>query len=501
VDADEHEFSAGVLVKEKALIAVDLGGESCRVSLVRWDKKNPALQLVHRFANGPVVEGRRLHWDLEHICAGVEKGIRLCAEIASEGVASIGVDGWGVDYVRVKADGEPLGKPFNYRDERTIEAEKRVHKLISRERLYDLTGIQFHRINTIYQLYADRADGIDEHLPWLQIPEYVTHWLGGEAVCEYTNVTHSELVGLKTHDWCDEIFQATGLNRGATHKIVQPGYVAGELTAELTALPALRETKLIVPACHDTASAIAGIPADGNDWAFISSGTWSLVGTPLDAPCATSEARESNFTNLGGVGGKTYFLKNVNGMWLLRQCLEQWRKQGQEFTLDELIAACSKLPAPDHLIDVDDPEFLMPGNLPAVINERRARGGYGALQNGRESIVRMANIVLHSLAARYAKVLADVAAITKKKIRKLYIVGGGGKNELLNRLTRERTGLEVVVGSAESSTVGNFAIQMAALAGDYRAGTGAVHSSVAKFADALVANSFEASLASKTSNL
>jgi rhamnulokinase len=500
VDAEEMGIGSGEGVTEKALVAVDLGGESCRVSLLRRTKSGPTLQLIHRFPNRPIAEGRRLYWDIDHVCAGVEEGIRLAAEAAAEGIASIGVDGWGVDYVRVKADGEANGRPFCYRDERTVEAAKQVHKIIARERLYDLTGIQFHRINTIYQLFADRADGVDERLPWLQISEYVTHRLGGEAVCEYTNVTHSELVGLETHEWCDEIFQTTGIRRNATHKIVRPGYVAGPLKAALAELPALREAGLIMPACHDTASAIAGIPADGDDWAFISSGTWSLVGTLLDKPCATREARESNFTNLGGVGGKTCFLKNVNGMWLLRQCLEQWKKQGYDIAIEELIAACATQPAPDHLIDVDDPEFLLPGNLPAVINARRAASGHGALSNGREGIVRMANIVLHSLAARYAQVLADVAAITKKRIRRLYIVGGGGKNELLNRLTQERTGIEVVVGSAESSTVGNLAVQLAALAGEYDASIGVKFEAVTKYADALIANTFEGSL-TRTSHM
>ncbi len=280
---------------------------------------------------------------------------------------------------------------------------------------------------------------------------------------------------------------------------MRPGYVAGPLKASLAELPALRGAQLIVPACHDTASAIAGIPADGDDWAFISSGTWSLVGTVLDKPCATKEAFDSNFTNLGGVGGKTCFLKNVNGMWLLRQCLEQWKKQGYDISIDELIAACAALPAPDHLIDVDDPEFLLPGNLPAVINARRAQSGLGALTNGRDGIVRIANIALHSLAARYAQVLADAAAITKKRIRRLYIVGGGGRNDLLNRLTAERTGLEVVVGSAESSTVGNFAVQLACLAGEYDTANGVKSEAVAKYADALVGNSLEGSLASESS--
>ena len=486
---------------DKALVAVDLGGESCRVSLLRRDGNGLTPQLIHRFPNGPIAEGRRLYWDIEHVCAGVEEGIRLCADAASEGIASIGVDGWGVDYIRMKPDGSIAGKGFCYRDQRTVEAEKQVHKIIPRERLYELTGIQFHRINTIYQLFADRADGVDERLPWLQISEYVTHRLGGEAVCEFTNVTHSELVERKTHDWCDEIFQATGIDRSATHKIVRPGYVAGPLKAALAKLPALRDTRLIVPACHDTASAIAGIPADGDDWAFISSGTWSLVGTLLDTPSATKEAFGSNFTNLGGVGGKTCFLKNVNGMWLLRQCLEQWKKQGYNISIEELIAACAMQPAPDHLIDVDDPEFLLPGNLPAVINARRAQSGHGALTNGRDGIVRMANIVLHSLAARYAQVLADVAAITKKRIRRLYIVGGGARNEFLNRLTAERTGLEVVAGSAESSTVGNFAVQLAALAGEYDTAKGVRFDAVTKYADAMLGNALESSLTSKSSRL
>jgi rhamnulokinase len=491
---DEEGKRSGELVNKKALVAVDLGGESCRVSLLRWNGGNPNLQLIHRFPNGPVAVGKRLYWDIDRVCEGIEKGIGLCAEAADDGIASIGVDGWGVDYVRVEGDGGALGKPFCYRDERTVESAKQVHKAISRERLYQLTGIQFHRINTIYQLYADRADGIDEHLPWLQIPEYVTQQLGGEAVCEYTNVTHSELVGLGTHDWCAEIFRATGLDPKATHKIVAPGSVVGKLKSSLAALPALRETQLIVPACHDTASAIAGIPADGSDWAFISSGTWSLVGTLLDSPCATNEAREGNFTNLGGVGGKTCFLKNVNGMWLLRQCIEYWTQQGYEIDLEKLIKECAALPEPDHVIDVDDPEFLLPGNLPAVINARRAQAGYGALSNGREGIARMTNVVLHSLAHRYAQVLADAAAITKKKIRKLYIVGGGGKNDLLNRLTREKTGLEVVVGSAESSTVGNCAIQLAALAGDFNASIGVKLNAVSQFAEGIVENAFEESM-------
>lgn len=486
---------------KKALVAVDLGGESCRVSLLRWVQGNPSLQLIHRFPNGPFADGRHLYWDIGRIYEGVERGIRLCAEAAREGIAAIGIDGWGVDYVRMKPVGEPLNNPFCYRDERTVAAEEQVHEIIPREKLYNLTGIQFLRINTLYQLYADRADGIDESLPWLHVPEYITHRLGGEAVSEYTNATHSALVDLKFHDWCPEIFAALGLDINATHRIVPPGAVVGKIKPSLATLSELRDAQLIVPACHDTASAIAGIPADGDDWAFISSGTWSLIGTLLDSPCATKEAREKNFTNLGGAGNKICFLRNVNGMWLLAQCLQQWRAQGYEMALDDLIQSCAGLPAPKYLLDVDDPELLLPGNLPAVINARRSRAGREPLSNSREGIVRMANLVIHSLAARYAQVLRDMAEITGKRIRRLHIVGGGVRNDLLNRLTGELTGYEIVIGTPESSTLGNFAIQLASLGGNYSPSTGVNHAAVVNWAGELASTSSPISVLSGSSGL
>ncbi len=316
---------------------------------------------------------------------------------------------------------------------------------------------------------------------------------------EYTNATHSALVGLDTRDWCPEIFDAVGLNINAAHRIVPPGSVVGGLKPELAKLAALSATRLIVPACHDTASAIAGIPAEGDDWAFISSGTWSLIGTLLDSPCATNEAMAKNFTNLGGAGQKICFLRNVNGMWLLTQCVQQWKSEGDDVPLDELMEACAELPAPDYLLDVDDPELLLPVNLPAAINARRMRAGRDPLSNGREGIVRMANLVIHSLAARYAQVLQEIVEITKKNIRRLYIVGGGARNELLNRLTGELTGFEVVVGSPESSTIGNFAIQLASLAGDYTPSTGVSHATIARWCSALAASSSRMSVLSGSS--
>ena len=427
------------------LVAVDLGAESCRVSLLRSSGGAPEIRLVHRFPNAPVAGPSGLRWDIRRIEQGVEEGLRLCAGMADR-IDGIGVDGWAIDYVRLGRDGNPLGDPFCYRDERLVAAEKEVCELISPERLYRLTGIQLLRINTLFQLYADTRAGIDPAVPWVNLPEYITYRLGGTPVAEYTNATHTQLVGIGSKSWCREIFDAVGLDIAAAPEIVPPGSVVGVLRGPLASLPAFRETQLIVPAAHDTASAVAGIPAEGDDWAFISSGTWSLVGTTLDSPCANDEARKKNFTNLGGGDGRICFLKNVNGMWLLRQSMDYWSAQGLEVDIAELIRECERMPVPDFLLDVDDPDLMLPGNMPVKISAQLQRQGRRSSPEGREGVLLVANTILHSLAARYAEVLRDIAAITRKPIRRLYIVGGGSKNLLLNRLTAERTGLEVIPG-------------------------------------------------------
>jgi rhamnulokinase len=240
--------------------------------------------------------------------AGLDEGLRKCAAIATGGVRSIAVDGWAVDYVRLDANGKPLADPFCYRDERTIKAEHALHQKISPAKLRELTGIQVLRIDTLYQLYADVLEGLPGG-PWLNLPEYIlSHW-GGAAVAEYTNATHTHLVDISNRQWCREIFQLAQLDLAYAPKLVPPGTEIGRLRGPLAELPAFRDTVMIAPACHDTASAIAGIPATGNDWAYISSGTWSLVGTLLDQPQNGAAAAEENFTNLGAVGDGSVFTR------------------------------------------------------------------------------------------------------------------------------------------------------------------------------------------------
>lgn len=449
----------------RALVAIDLGAESCRVSLLRWTESGPRIELVHRFPNGAVETADGLHWNLEGILVGLDLGLRKCARIATEGIRSIAVDGWGVDYVRLGADGKPAGEPFCYRDERTVVAEQTLNSRIGADRMREITGIGILRINTVYQLFADAAEV--RALPWLNLPEYILHTLGGEAVSERTLASHTQMLSMPTAsshgEWSETIVRELDLPASAMPQLVDPGTVIGQLQGPLTELPAFRETRLIAPCCHDTASAIAAIPDARDDWAYISSGTWSLVGALLETPNNSDAARAENFTNLIGADGMICFHKNVNGMWLLRQCMETWAAEGAQIEIGALCQAAANERAPEYVLDVDDPDLLLSGRMPQRINAQLHRRNLPELSVHPEHAPAMAAFLFHSLAARYAEVLRGVQEITGKQLRKLYIMGGGSQNALLNRLTAEATGLEVLTAGTECSTLGNFAVQLAAL--------------------------------------
>ena len=469
----------------RALVAVDLGAESCRVSLLRWHEDRPCIERVHRFANAARQVDGHLRWDLRMILDGVDEGLRRAADAAPEGIASIAVDGWAVDYVRLDADGNPLDDPFCYRDERTIAAEAMLHQRISASAMRSLTGVQLLRINTVYQQFADRQMRLPEGEVWLNLPEFLLHRLGGRSVAEYTNATHTQMVELGQMRWCEKIFSAAGLHPSRAAILVPPGTVLGQLQGPLTSLPAFASTSLIAPACHDTASAVAGIPASGEDWAYISSGTWSLVGAVLDRPLSGEAAAEENFTSLAAVGGRFCVHRNVNGMWLLRQCIERWRESGTLWDVAALIKQAERFPAPDECLDVDDPQLLLAGDMPARINRQRLRRGLPALKESADEAPQTASLIFHSLARRYGEVLRRIEQHSGRTLRRLFIVGGGSQNELLNRLTANATGLEVLRGDAESSTIGNFAVQLTTLEGRRNGQTGADADRVAMWAGVL----------------
>jgi rhamnulokinase len=452
-----------------SVVAIDLGAESCRVSLLTWEGRKPHIELIHRFSNAPVEQNGALRWDLDRICAELEKGLWHCAEKVHEKIVSLGVDGWAVDYVRLKDDGSPLSAPYCYRDARTEAAEAEVQKHISTEELFALSGVQPLRINTLYQLVADQQAGIPASTPWVNLPEYILMQLGGRRAAEFSNATHTGLVDAKTQHWNKEIFERCGLNIAAAPQLAstgeQLGQVNGAFSSVLSELHAFRGTQLIAPCCHDTASAVAGIPLHGDDWAYISSGTWSLVGMLLDGPVNSSEAFSRGFTNLGAAGNQVCFHKNVNGMWLLKQCLAQLCPQPEMWGMTELVAAAECLPIPKDLLNVDDADLLLHGGMASRINAQLVGRGLEPIEEHASAMPQYASLIFHSLAARYAEVLQNAAVLAGKKLERLSIVGGGSLNPFLNRLTAETTGLELICGVAESSTIGNFAVQLAVLEG------------------------------------
>ena len=443
------------------LVAIDLGAESCRVSLLHWPNGEPEIRMVHRFGNGPIATGDELHWDLTRICRELEAGLRRAAELASGDIDAIGVTGWAVDYVRLDGSELPLGQPFCYRDPRNAAAMEALHQVIPASELYARAGVQIQPINTIYQLFADKTTE-RARAPWVNLPEYILHWLGAPRVAEFTNATHTGLVDPVKRQWSAELFTAAGLDPSLAPRIVAPGTLLGPMRDEWRRIPHFAQTQLIAPACHDTASAVAGIPAKTGDWAYISSGTWSLVGMVLPESHRTERACADGFTNLGAAGGNVLFHRGLVGMWLLRQCMNRWdEEQGWELT--ELVREAAKAPAVEGLLDLDDPEFALPGDMPLRINAQRAQKGLSPLPSGCAAAPHYASLIFHSLAERYAAVLREIEEITGRHPGRICVVGGGNRNEMLNGLTSQATDLPVERCSVESSTLGNFALQWARL--------------------------------------
>jgi rhamnulokinase len=455
-------MTASSVTGRPARVAIDLGAESCRVSLLRWKDDEASISLVHRIANAPIhAADGSLRWPFERIFSGLLEGLRKAAEAAPEGIASIAVDGWAVDYVRLRPDGLPVADPFCYRDERTVAAKAAADSLATPDWMFEHTGAQPLRINTVYQLLADRFDDGPWQSPWANLPEYVLLRLGGRRVAEYTNATHTGLVSLASGTWSHEVLTRFGIPNDSLPPIVQTGSVVGKLTGPLASLSAFRETELIVPACHDTASAIAGIVTDLNGTAYICSGTWSLVGTLVDAPITSDEALAAGFTNQGVAGGGFCFHTNVNGMWILKQCMETWKASGRPWEIAALIARAAECDCPN-IIPVDAPPLLLDGDMPARINDELRRLGCDVIESSAGNEPRVARLIFESLAARYSAVLRNLEQLTGRTIRRIHILGGGSQNKLLTELTARHTGLPVETGNVESSTIGNFAVQLAA---------------------------------------
>lgn len=431
--------------------AVDIGASSGRVILGSVSGGSPRLTTVHRFPNGAQFLGGALRWDIDALFAEVVVGLRLAASAAAESglrIAGIGIDTWAVDYGLVDDGGILRHLPFSYRDTRTRATVDVVHRTLPPETLYDRTGLQFLPFTTVYQLAAERSlDGVQA----LLIPDLLAYRLTGERRTEATNASTTGLLDARTGTWAEDLLDELGLPGDLFPPLVEPGSVIGQLLPEVaraTGLP--EETAVVAVGSHDTASAVAAVPATGPGFAYISSGTWSLVGVELDAPILTAASRAANFTNERGVDGTIRYLRNTGGLWLLQECLREWAVEGPVPDLPTLLSAAATLPAGGPMIDAESTDFLAPDGMPGRI--RRAAGDLPT----RESVVRC---IMDSLADAYARTLRDAARLSGHTIDVIHVVGGGSQNALLCQLTADRTGLPVLAGPVEATALGNILVQ------------------------------------------
>ncbi len=439
-------------------LAIDFGGGSGRVIAGTLQDGKLDMMLLHRFPNRQVRLGDHVYWDFPALFEDMKTGLKKAASMGLK-VNGIGIDTWGVDFGLIDANGDLIGNPVCYRDNRTDGMPQRVFDIIDQKKHYSVNGTQMMQINTLFQLYSMKCAGsrqldIAEHL--LFTPDLFSYFLTGEANCEYTIASTSELLDAKTKDWDWETIDTLGLPRRIFGKIVMPGTVRGRLTRQLAEETGLGEVDVIAVGSHDTASAVAAVPAVPGESpvAFISSGTWSLLGVEIDKPILTEEARLAEFTNEGGVGGKITFLQNITGLWFIQRLMAEWKERGEEQQYDTLIPAAEKAEI-SSVIPVDAPEFQNPLSMEQAIKDYCKAHSLQVPQTKAETV----RCVLQSLAHKYAEATDKLNQMIPEKIKTLHIIGGGSQNKLLNRLTAEALGIPVMAGPVEATGIGNLLTQ------------------------------------------
>jgi rhamnulokinase len=433
-------------------LAFDLGAGSGRAMLGRVSEAGIALEELHRFHYAALERDGHLRWPFATILAGVEAGLVEAARGA--GVESVGVCSWGVDYGLLDEQGALVEDPVAYRDHRTDGEIERVLERVPRREIFERTGLQFLPFNTLFQLHAHAREGLPRAARrLLMIPDLVHHALCGAASGEYSNASTTQLLDVRTRTWDDGLFARLGLPRELVPELVAPGALLGSLTAG----PGRPRgaARVIAPATHDTASAIAGTPLEPG-WAYISSGTWSLVGVERSEPLVSEAAFQANFTNEGGAFSTIRLLKNVMGLWILESCRREWRREGRPVELEALLSAAAALDAPPGVVFPDDPRFFNPASMTAEL-----RGALGAAGGERvpDDPSHLARVVLDSLALRYASVVETIERITGERVPGIHVVGGGSLNDYLNQATADACGRPVLAGPVEATATGNVLLQ------------------------------------------
>ena len=437
-------------------IAVDLGAGSGRVFLAGVDPGELLLEEIHRFQYPAAEEGGHLRWNFPHIFSEIKTGLRQAGVRATElgrPVRSIGIDSWAVDYGLIDTGGKLIANPVCYRDGRTADAMERVFAEVSPSTIFEKTGIQFQNFNTLFQLYSEDTN-LKKAAKLLLLPDLINYSLTGKAAAERTNATTTQMVNATSDDWDVELLENLGLPAEILPEIVPTGSDLGLLRPDIAAELGLPDVRVIAPATHDTASAIAAAPLV-EDHAYISSGTWSLVGVERDDMLIDGETARQNFTNTGGAYGKVCFLKNVMGLWIFESCRREWQSQGIDIGYDAIINEVSAKPEFSAFIFPDDERFLNPPSMLLAIEQQMAETGKAF--NGDPASV--AKVIFDSLALRYASVLRSIESLTGHKLERIQILGGGGRNRYLNQMTANASGLSVRAGLTEATVVGNVLVQ------------------------------------------
>jgi rhamnulokinase len=446
--------------KSLQLAAIDLGAESGRVMLARFDGTRIALSEMHRFPNVPVMTAGTLHWDVLRLFGDITHGLALAAKAADGKLASVGVDAWGVDFGLLDAHDKLIGNPVHYRDARTNGIAERVFETVPWAELFARTGIQFLQFNTLFQLAAMRmaqAPALDHAHTLLMIPDLLHFWLCGVKAHEYTNATTTQCMDARTRMWAGDLLDRLGIPARIFGDVVQPCSVLGDARADLKHVLGLKKLPVIAPATHDTGSAVVGAPLSGPHSLYLSSGTWSLMGFESAEPVINAAALAHNATNEGGVGS-VRVLKNIMGLWVLQECRRAWAAQGREYSYAEL-EQLARAATTSARIDIDDPRFLAPGDMPARVVAACAAHKQPIPSSDGE----IARCVLESLALAYAAVADKFDALAGHRHTDIHVIGGGSQNQLLNLLTAQATGRRVHAGPVEATALGNVIAQLVGL--------------------------------------
>ena len=441
-------------------LAFDLGAESGRVMAGTLAEDRLATEEIHRFPNGPVAAGGRLYWDILRIWEEIQTGLARAAAAYGGRLAGVGVDSWGVDFGLLDRDGALLGNPFHYRDVRTRGMAQAASRTVPPRELFSITGIRPMDLNSLYQLLATADSGVWEAADaFLNIPDLLNHWLCGRMASEWTIASTTQCLDARRRDWSRDVLARFGIPAGMFQPVTAPGTILAELSPAAAGPAGCGRIPVIAVGSHDTASAVAAVPAADSNFLFLSSGTWSLMGAEVDDPVLDPRALECGFSNEGGTNGKYLLLKNISGLWPLQECRRAWCAEGPQRSYDSLVGAAREAAPFASFILPGEPRFLPPGDMPGRIREFCRSSGQPVPQ----SVGEVVRCILESLALEYRRTADQLAGLLGRAFSAVHIVGGGSRNHLLNQFAADALRLPVIAGPAEATALGNIIGQAVAV--------------------------------------